>query len=166
MDPKDARDLAAIAEIERHLARCRAENERRESRTEVASAAAYIAGVGEATAAANMAQRQKERLVIKLRGLVNDADCREWLFGFAADLAIVYGQSGRADAGRIAEHMRAWIQELTDLREVQTRNGQTHSPRGKWFNKRVCGLAKECQIDLPSQRKAKRLARQAAGGAP
>ena len=156
MDTKDARELAALQAIEaqaraRHD-RHRAESERREA-TPVNAVAGDVVCYDALTA-----QRQKERLVIKLRGLVNDADCREWLFGFAADLRIVYGQSAREDAGRIAEHIDAWIQELADLREVQTRNGQTHWPRGKWFNKRICGLAAECSIDLPCARKAKRLA--------
>ena len=154
--PAEADEAALLAATQAHIDRCRAATDRQ--RTAAEPAAGKLAACIQAIADATTMQRQKERLVIRFRGLVNDPDCREWLFGFAADLKLVYGQSGREDAGLIFGRMAAYEQELADLREVQTRNGQTHWPRGKWFNKRVCDLARECGIDLPSQRKAKRLA--------
>jgi len=101
---------------------------------------------------------QKRRLIRELQYLLADPGSQWWLFRWAANIMLVYGQDEtREDAGLIYAKMAAVIRELRDLREVQARKGQEFTPRGKRFNVAVHRIAAEHKIPKPREEWAARL---------
>jgi len=154
---KDARpeEAAALAAAQATLDRRRAEVQRRQP-----AAPATFGDVICGAATAFLPDAQKDRLVVQLRGLVNDPGTAEWLFGYAADLMIVHGQDAmREDAAAIFGRMQGLIEELKQIRDAQTKRGQVWGQRGAWFNIRVTAIARDYGIKLPCELKAEREAR-------
>ena len=124
--------------------------------------------IGDVMAGANaFAQRfapdeQKARLVDELRRLVCDRMTGEWLYGFAADLLLVHGQSSRPEAGAIFARMSSLLQEFRDLREVQRSKGQKFYSLGARLNKVVHAICDAYNITTPAKN---RISRQAAAAA-
>jgi hypothetical protein len=93
----------------------------------------------------------KRRLVADLRELVADANTGDWLYGFAADLMLVHGQSRHPYADRIYGAIVDLMQELRNLRQTEKRKGDKPSPRGMRFNKVVHLTAETYGILTPRQ---------------
>jgi len=157
-DFKDARegdDAAVLAAAQRAIDQRRAAAQRREP-----PPPPTFGDVFEGAATAFLPDAQKDRLVTRLRGLVNDPGTADWLFGYAADLMVVHGQdTTREDAHDIFGRMQGLIGELKQIRDAQTQYGQVWSPRGAWFNRRVTEIAKQFHIKLPHELKQEREAR-------
>ena len=103
----------------------------------------------------------KLRLVADLRQLVADPNTGDWLYGFAADLMLIYGRSQHPYAARIHDAIHDLVQELRNLREVEKRKGLKPSPRGMRLNKIVHQTAEKFGIRTPKQQ-AQRTAASAA----
>jgi hypothetical protein len=105
----------------------------------------------------------KQRFVADLRQLVADPDTGDWLYGFAADLMLVYGSSRHPYADQIFGAIHDLIEELRNLRQVEKRKGVKPSPRGMRLNKVVHLTAQKFGIPTPTQRRQAKAAASTAG---
>jgi len=97
--------------------------------------------------------QQKLKLIQRMRNLVRDPETGNWLFGFAADLMLQYGQGQREDAGVVYGKMNQLLQDIQGYREIEQRKGTTPRPCGQWFNSEVHKICSDHNILTPSQRK-------------
>jgi hypothetical protein len=149
--PRSDGEETLVAALQRQLDQNRQQAAGRESTSAAMSETVVEAVKGRFSPAA-----QKSRLVREMRGLVNDPNTKDWLFGYAADVMLVHGQGSRPDAGEIFTRMQRVLVELREFRELRQRMGQTQMPRGQVFNARVMAIVKSYGIPTPRELKLRR----------
>ena len=144
-------DEAAIAALGRQLEQRRQQAARREPEPLAASQT-----IVEAINSRFSPTAQKVRLVAEIRNLANDPETDEWLYGYAADLMLVHGQSSRPDASEIYTRMERLLAELREFHDLRQRMGQSPKPRGRVLCCRVMQIASAYGIPTPKQLKQQR----------
>jgi hypothetical protein len=144
-------DEALVAALGRQIEQRRQQAESREPKPLAASQTLV-----EAINARFSPSAQKLRLVAEIRELANDPETDEWLYGYAADLILVHGQSSRSDASEIYTRMERLLAELREFHDLRQRLGQPPKPRGRVLCFRVLAIANAYGIPTPKQLKRQR----------